>query len=83
MTSLLGLINGDHPQAYANDILLFDRKRGSGESIWEIKRKIGFMSSGLFQYFPPGCKCLQVVESGFYNTMGIFSQSRKENREKG
>jgi ABC-type molybdenum transport system, ATPase component/photorepair protein PhrA len=40
-STLLSLINGDHPQAYANEIYLFDRKRGSGESVWEIKQKIG------------------------------------------
>lgn len=81
-STLLSLINGDHPQAYANDIVLFDRRRGSGESIWDIKKKIGFMSPELFQYFPMRYTCLQVVESGFYNTMGIVMKSRGDNREK-
>lgn len=79
-STLLGLINGDHPQAYANDIVLFDRKRGSGESIWDIKRRIGFMSPELHQCFPHHYTCLQVVESGFYDTIGMFSKSRPENR---
>ena len=79
-STLLSLINGDHPQAYANEIVLFDRKRGSGESIWDIKRKIGFMSPELHQYFPYHYTCLQVVESGFYDTLGLFSKSRPENR---
>ncbi|MFW5908229.1 MAG: ATP-binding cassette domain-containing protein [Desulfosalsimonas sp.] len=81
-STLLSLINGDHPQAYANDIILFDRRRGSGESIWEIKKKIGFMSPELFQYFPMQYTCLQVVESGFYNTMGIVMKSRGDNQDK-
>ncbi|WP_246229444.1 ATP-binding cassette domain-containing protein [Mucilaginibacter humi] len=38
-STLLSLINGDNPQAYANDIILFDKKRGTGESIWDIKRR--------------------------------------------
>lgn len=80
-STLLSLINGDHPQAYANNIVLFDRKRGSGESIWDIKKKIGFMSPELFQYFPYHFTGLQVVESGFYDTMGLFGHSRQENRE--
>ncbi len=80
-STLLSLINGDHPQAYANDIVLFDRKRGSGESIWDIKRKIGFMSPELHQYFAYDFTCLQVVESGFYDSIGLFSKSRPENRE--
>lgn len=74
-TTLLSLINGDNPQAYANNILLFDRKRGSGESIWDIKEKIGFVSPELFQYFPSSFTCLQVVESGFYDTSGLFRNS--------
>ncbi|MEO6812608.1 MAG: ATP-binding cassette domain-containing protein [Ginsengibacter sp.] len=74
-TSLLSLINGDNPQAFANDIILFDRKRGSGESIWDIKNKIGFFSPEMFQYFPMETSCLHAVESGFYDTMGLFRQS--------
>jgi molybdate transport system ATP-binding protein len=74
-STLLSLINGDNPQAYANKIILFDRQRGSGESIWDIKKKIGFVSSELFQYFPTDNSCLQVVESGFYDTLGLFRQS--------
>lgn len=74
-STLLSLINGDNPQAYANDITLFDRKRGSGESIWDIKKKIGFVSPELFQYFPSAMTCLQVVESGFYDTLGLFRPS--------
>jgi molybdate transport system ATP-binding protein len=74
-STLLSLINGDNPQAYANDIILFDRQRGSGESIWDIKSKTGFVSPELFQYFPTDNSCLQVIESGFYDTMGLFRQS--------
>lgn len=74
-STLLSLINGDNPQAYANDILLFDRRRGSGESIWDIKKKIGFVSPELFQYFPSSITCIQVVESGFYDTLGLFRPS--------
>src|SRR5690606_13934853 len=48
-TTLLSLINGDSPQAFANNIILFDRKKGSGESIWDIKKNIGFFSVELFQ----------------------------------
>jgi molybdate transport system ATP-binding protein len=74
-STLLSLINGDNPQAYANNIILFDRKRGTGESIWDIKSKTGFVSPELFQYFPTDNSCLQVIESGFYDTMGLFRPS--------
>ncbi|CAN5628069.1 ATP-binding cassette domain-containing protein [soil metagenome] len=78
-TILLSLINGDNPQAYANKIFLFDRRRGSGESIWEIKKKIGFVSPEFYQYFPADFTCLQVVESGFYDSSGLYRKSNPEN----
>ncbi|MDP4207093.1 MAG: ATP-binding cassette domain-containing protein [Bacteroidota bacterium] len=74
-STLLSLINGDNPQAYANKITLFDKRRGTGESIWAIKGKIGFVSPELFQYFPVSMSCLQVIESGFYDTLGLFRPS--------
>lgn len=76
-STLLSLINGDNPQAYANDIVLFDKKRGSGESIWDIKKKTGFISPELYQYFPSESTCLQAVESGYYDTIGLFKPSDK------
>jgi molybdate transport system ATP-binding protein len=77
-STLLSLINGDNPQAYANDIILFDKKRGTGESIWDIKKKIGFVSPELHQYFPTDNSCLQVIESGYYDTLGLFRPSNND-----
>lgn len=74
-STLLSLISGDNPQAFANQIFLFDKKKGTGESIWDIKRKIGFFSPELYQYFPLETSCLDAVESGFYDTVGLFRQS--------
>jgi molybdate transport system ATP-binding protein len=77
-STLLSLICGDHPQAYANDIILFDRQRGTGESIWDIKRNIGFMSPELFQFFPADQNCRNIIQSGFYDTMGSFRKMTDE-----
>ncbi|GAB2691219.1 ATP-binding cassette domain-containing protein [Mucilaginibacter koreensis] len=74
-STLLSLVTGDNPQAYANDIILFDNKRGSGESIWDIKKNIGFISPELYQYFPADQSCLQVIESGYHDTLGLFRPS--------
>ncbi len=70
-STLLSLINGDNPQAYANDIVLFDRKKGSGESIWDIKKKIGYVSPELHAYFPRLTTIFRVVASGFFDTIGL------------
>lgn len=68
-STLLSLITGDNPQAYANDVVLFDRQRGTGESIWDIKRLIGFVSPELLQYFHTSANCRGVVASGFRDSM--------------
>lgn len=80
-STLLSLITGDNPQAYSNELYLFDRKRGSGESIWDIKRKIGFVSPELHQYFKAGSNCLQVVVSGFYDIIGSTRTGSPEQLE--
>lgn len=71
-STLLSLITADNPQAYANDIYLFDRKRGSGESIWEIKQKIGYLSPELQLYFDPLSTAFSAVASGLFDTIGLF-----------
>ncbi|MGI4733880.1 MAG: ATP-binding cassette domain-containing protein [Janthinobacterium lividum] len=69
-STLLSLLNGDNPQAYGKDLTLFDRRRGTGESIWDIKRLIGYVSPELLQYFPKELRVQQVVESGFNDSLG-------------
>ena len=68
-STLLSLINGDNPQAYANQIYLFDRKKGSGESIWDIKQRIGYISPELHLYFNRRLCCFEAVASGLTDTL--------------
>jgi molybdate transport system ATP-binding protein len=71
-TTLLSLILGDNPQAYMNDVIVFGLKRGHGESIWEIKRQIGWVSPELQLHFSNASSCLAVVVSGFHATIGLY-----------
>lgn len=80
-STLLSLICGDNPQAYANDITLFDRKRGSGESIWDIKKHIGYISPEMHLYYLKNVKTLDVVGSGFFDTIGLYKKCSKEQEE--
>jgi molybdate transport system ATP-binding protein len=70
-STVISLLNGDNPQAYSQKITLFDRRRGTGESIWDLKRRIGYVSPELLQYFPGQPTCLHVVASGFGDTLGL------------
>jgi len=71
-STLLSLITADNPQAYANEIWLFDRRRGTGETIWDIKQKIGFVSPELHLYFDYSANCFEVIASGLFDTIGLF-----------
>lgn len=73
-STLLSLITGDHPQAYANNLYLFGHKRGSGESIWDIKKRIGLISPELHWYFDPLATVKQSIISGFFDSSGLFRE---------
>ncbi|MCG2617996.1 ATP-binding cassette domain-containing protein [Terrimonas sp. NA20] len=73
-STLLSLITADNPQAYANEIYLFDRKRGSGETIWDIKKNIGFLSPELMLFFENSSNVFDAVASGLFDTIGLFRQ---------
>lgn len=67
-TTLLALVIGDHPQAYANDVRIFGRRRGTGDSIWDVKRRIGWVSPELHACMDPCATALETVLSGFTDT---------------
>jgi len=71
-TTLLSLISGDNPQAYRNHVVVFGQLRGGGESIWDLKRRIGWISPELQAYFPEHITCFDAVASGFHETAGLF-----------
>lgn len=78
-SALLSLIIGDNPQVYRNRVSVFGRERGSGESVWEIKQRIGHVSPELHLHFDDSSTCFDVVASGFDRTIGLArALSRKE-----
>ncbi|HET7115868.1 MAG TPA: ATP-binding cassette domain-containing protein [Hanamia sp.] len=80
-SSLLSMITGDHPQAYANEIYLFGKQRGSGESIWDIKQKTGYISPELHAYFDKNISCFQAIGSGYFDTIGLFKKLNKKQHD--
>ena len=81
-STLLSLLNGDHPQAYANEIYLFGKKRGSGESIWDIKKKIGIISPELHWYYDLNANVAQTIASGFFDSMSLYQKLSFEQQQK-
>ena len=79
-STLLEMITGDHPQAYSNDLHLFGRRRGSGETVWDIKRKVGVVSARLHRDYRVGGSVEEVLLSGLYDSIGVYQQPEPSDR---
>ncbi|MGD9412043.1 MAG: ATP-binding cassette domain-containing protein, partial [Desulfobacterales bacterium] len=77
-STVLTLILGDNLQAYANEIYLFGKRRGSGESIWDIKKQIGFISADLQIRQRKNINAFDVVCSGFFDSNGLYKKCSPE-----
>ena len=73
-TTLLSLVTGDNHKAYGQNITLFGIRRGSGESIWDIKQKYGQLDTQLHLNYVSGMKVIEVVVSGFFDTIGLYDE---------
>ena len=80
-STLLSLICADNPQGYACDISLFGHRRGTGESIWEIKRHIGYVSPEMHRSYHRDIAALRIVASGLKDTVGLYVQPTEKERE--
>ena len=79
-STLLSLICADNPQSYACDITLFGRPRGTGESIWDIKQHIGYVSPELHRSYQRNLPVINVVASGLKNTVGLYTRFNEQER---
>lgn len=77
-STLLSLVCADNPQSYACDISLFGRKRGTGESIWEIKKHIGYVSPEMHRAYMKDIPAAEIAASGFYDTIGLYCRPSSE-----
>ena len=80
-STLLSLVCADNPQSYACDITLFGRKRGSGESIWEIKKHIGYVSPEMHRAYLKNLPAIDIVASGLHDSVGLYKRPRPEQME--
>lgn len=77
-STLLSLVCADNPQSYACDISLFGRKRGTGESIWDIKKHIGYVSPEMHRSYLKNLPAVEIVASGLHDTIGLYVKPRPE-----
>lgn len=76
-STLLSLVCADNPQSYACDIRLFGRKRGTGESIWEIKRHIGYVSPEMHRAYLKNLPAIEIVASGLHDSIGLYKRPQE------
>lgn len=77
-STLLSLICADNPQGYACDIELFGRKRGTGETIWDIKRHIGYVSPEMHRAYHYNAPSIRIVASGLKDSIGLYVKPSDE-----
>ena len=80
-STLLSLVCADNPQAYACDIQLFGHRRGTGESIWEIKRHIGYVSPEMHRAYLKDIPAIDVVASGLNDSVGLYVRPKPEQKQ--
>jgi len=80
-STLLSLVCADNPQAYAQDIELFGHRRGTGESIWEIKRHIGYVSPEMHRAYRKNIPAIDVVASGLSDSVGLYVRPKPEQKQ--
>ena len=81
-STLLSLVCADNPQSYACDITLFDRPRGSGESIWDIKKHIGYVSPEMHRSYKRNLPAIRIVASGLMDSIGLYAIPNAEDYDK-
>ncbi|UXP31843.1 ATP-binding cassette domain-containing protein [Reichenbachiella agarivorans] len=73
-TTLLTMITGDNHKAYGQDITLFGFKKGSGESVWDIKKNIGYYTSTMTYDFWRNQSIEHMIISGYYDSIGLYNR---------
>ena len=81
-STLLSLVCADNPQSYACDITLFDRPRGSGESIWDIKKHIGYVSPEMHRSYKRNLPAIRIVASGLMDSIGLYAIPNAQDYDK-
>jgi molybdate transport system ATP-binding protein len=66
------MITGDNPKAYGQDLTLFGRKKGSGETVWEIKKQIGYFTPTMTAQYSRNDTVENMLISGLIDSVGLY-----------
>lgn len=71
-STILSLITGDNPKGFGQNLFLFGRKKGTGESVWDIKKQIGIFTTSMTDLFQKGHTLEEMILSGFFDSIGLY-----------
>lgn len=72
-TTLLTMITGDNVKGYGQELFIFNRKKGSGETVWEIKNKVGYLTPAMTDLFSTRHTLEQMIISGYVDSIGLYT----------
>lgn len=73
-TTLLTMITGENHKAYGQNLHLFGAKKGSGESVWDIKKRIGYFTASMLDSFKGYHTLEDMLLSGLHDSVGLYVQ---------
>lgn len=71
-TTILSMLTGENPKGYGQDLYIFGKKKGSGESIWDIKKRIGYFTPSMTDKFKGNHTIENMLISGFNDSIGLY-----------
>ncbi len=72
-TTILSMIIGDNPKAFGQNIIIFGNKKGSGESVWDLKKNIGYFTPSMTNLFARGTSLEHMIVSGIFDSIGLYN----------
>ena len=79
-STLLSMITGDNHKGYGQELYLFGQQKGTGESVWEIKKRIGYYTPSMTDKFSGLHSALNMVISGLNDSVGLYLMATENQR---
>ncbi|MEC7265615.1 MAG: ATP-binding cassette domain-containing protein [Bacteroidota bacterium] len=73
-STILSMITGDSHKGYGQDLTLFGQRKGSGESVWDLKQKIGYYTPAITDKFRGYHSLENMIISGLHDSVGLYVQ---------
>ncbi len=73
-STLLNMITGESHKGYGQDLTLFGHKKGSGESVWDIKEVLGYFTPAMVDRFRGYHSIENMLISGLHDSVGLYQK---------